>query len=65
MTGRRHLTVHDGPDFLSEILGEFSRVSNDDNTTLERLDGLGKGTERVTVKVVGRLVKDDQVRTLP
>lgn len=65
MTGRSHLTVHDSPDFLSKILGEFSRVSNDDDTTLELLQGLGQGTERVTVQVVGRLVKDDQVRSLP
>jgi hypothetical protein len=65
VTGRCHATVADGPDFLSELLGELSRVSNDDNTTLEGLDGLGKGTERVTVEVVGGLVKNDQMRTLP
>lgn len=62
---RSHLAVHDSPDFLSKIPGELSRVSNDDNTTLEGLDGLGKGTERITVKVVSRLIEDDQVRTLP
>ncbi|GKT59608.1 hypothetical protein ColTof3_06947 [Colletotrichum tofieldiae] len=65
VTGRSHLAVHDSPNLLSDVLGELSRVSNDDDTTLELLQGLGQGTERVTVEVVGRLVKDDQVRTLP
>lgn len=65
MAGRCHLAVHDGPDFLSQVLGELGVVSDDDDTTLELLDGLGQGTERVTVKVVGRLVEDDQVRSLP
>ena len=65
MTGRSHLAVKDSPDFLSEVLGELSGVSDDDDTTLERLDGLGQGTERVTVEVVGGLVKDDQVGALP
>ncbi|KUI63666.1 hypothetical protein VM1G_12020 [Cytospora mali] len=65
VSGRRHLTVKDGPDFLSKILGELGVVSNDDDTTLELLDGLRQGTERVTIQVVGGLVKDDQVRSLP
>lgn len=65
VAGRSHLTVHDSPDFLSDILGELSRVSNDDDTTLELLQGLRQGTERVTVEIVGRLVKDDQVGSLP
>jgi hypothetical protein len=65
VTGRCHATVHDGPDFLSEVGSELGRVSNDDNTTLEGLDGLGKGTKGVTVEVVSGLVKNDQVRTLP
>jgi hypothetical protein len=65
VAGRSHLAVKDSPDFLSQILSELSRVSDDDDTTLEGLDGLGQGTERVTVEVVGGLVKDDQVRTLP
>lgn len=65
MTGRRHLTVHDGPDFLSEVLGELRVVSDDDDTTLELLDGLGQSTKGVTVKIVGGLVEDDQVRSLP
>ena len=65
MAGRSHLAVHDSPDFLSQVLGELGGVSNDDNTTLELLEGLGKGTKRVTIEVVGRLVEDDQVRTLP
>jgi hypothetical protein len=65
VAGRSHLAVKDSPDFLSQVLGELSRVSDDDDTTLKGLDGLGQGTERVTVEVVGGLVKDDQVRTLP
>ncbi|KUI57464.1 hypothetical protein VP1G_10889 [Cytospora mali] len=65
VSGRRHLTVKDGPDLLSEILGELGVVSDDDDTTLELLDGLGQGTEGVTIQVVGGLVKDDQVRSLP
>jgi len=60
-----HDTVVDGPDFLSQVLSELAGVSNDNNTTLERLDSLGKGTEGVTVEVVSRLVKDDKVGTLP
>ena len=40
VTGRRHATVHDSPDFLGQILGELSRVSDDDDTTFKRLDGL-------------------------
>ena len=65
VTGRSHAAVHDSPDFLSQVLGELGRVSDDNNTTLEGLDGLGQGTEGVTVEVVGGLVKNDQVRTLP
>merc|ERR1719434_638939 len=65
VTRRSHLTVHDGPDFLSQVLGELGGVSNDDDTTLELLQGLGQGTERVTVEIVGRLVKDDKMGTLP
>jgi len=65
LTGWGHATVLDSPDFLSQVLGELSGVSDDDDTTLERLDGLGESTKRVTVEVVGGLVKDDQMRTLP
>ena len=65
MAGRRHLAVHDSPDFLGQVLGELGRVGNDDDTTLELLERLGQRTQRVTVQVVGGLVKDDQVRSLP
>lgn len=65
MTGRSHLAVHDSPDFLGQVLGELTGVSDDDNTTLEGLEGLGKGTKRVTVEVVGGFVKNDHVRALP
>uniref|UniRef100_A0A098DMI5 Uncharacterized protein n=1 Tax=Gibberella zeae (strain ATCC MYA-4620 / CBS 123657 / FGSC 9075 / NRRL 31084 / PH-1) TaxID=229533 RepID=A0A098DMI5_GIBZE len=65
VAGRSHLAVHDGPDLLSQVLGELRRVSNDDDTTLELLQGLGKSTERVTVKIVGRLVKNDKMGSLP
>lgn len=65
MAGRSHLSVNNSPDFLSEVLSELTGVSNDDNTTLEGLDSLGKGTQGVTVQVVGGLVQDDDMRTLP
>ncbi|KAF3396471.1 hypothetical protein F1880_007236 [Penicillium rolfsii] len=65
VTGGSHETVVNGPNFLSEVLSELTGVSNDDNTTLEGLDGLGEGTEGVTVQVVGRLVKDNDVGALP
>ncbi|KAI6776795.1 hypothetical protein HG530_000740 [Fusarium avenaceum] len=65
VAGRSHHTVHDGPDLLSQVGGELGGVGNDDDTTLELLQGLGQGTEGVTIKVVGRLVKDDKMRSLP
>ena len=65
VTGRSHLAVHDGPDFLGQVLGEFTGVGDDNDTTLEGLESLGQSTKRVTVKVVGGFVKDDHVRTLP
>jgi len=65
VAGGGHETVVDGPDFLSEVLSELTGVGNDDNTTLEGLDGLGESTKGVTVEVVGGLVEDDNVGTLP
>lgn len=65
MTGRSHLTVDDGPDFLGEVLSELTGVSDDDDTTLEALQSLGQSTQGVTVQVVSRLIKDDDVGTLP
>ena len=65
VTGRSHLAVHDSPDFLGQVLGEFTGVGDDNDTTLEGLESLGQSTKRVTVKVVGGFVKDDHVRTLP
>jgi len=65
VAGGGHDTVVDGPDFLSQVLSELTGVSNDDNTTLERLNSLGQSTQGVTVQVVGRLVKNDDVGTLP
>lgn len=65
MSRRSHLSVHDSPDFFGQVLSELLGVSNDDNTTLKGLESLGQSTEGVTVEVVGRLVEDDQVRSLP
>lgn len=65
VAGGSHETVVDGPDFLGQVLSELTGVSNDDNTTLEGLDGLGESTKGVTVEVVGGLVKNDDVGTLP
>lgn len=65
VAGRSHATVLNSPDFLGELLGELGGVSDDDDTTLEGLDGLGESTKGVTVEVVGGLVEDDQVGALP
>jgi len=65
VTGRSHLAVHDGPDFLSKVLGEFGAVSNDNDTTLELLESLGQGTQRVTVEVVGGFIENDEMGALP
>ncbi|KAH6610128.1 hypothetical protein Trco_000148 [Trichoderma cornu-damae] len=65
VAGRSHFAVHDGPDFLGQVLGELGGVGDDDNTTLELLEGLGQSAQRVTIQVVCRLVEDDQVGSLP
>ncbi|SPQ23864.1 1521e1a3-eedc-455a-b5da-4054f20718a4 [Thermothielavioides terrestris] len=65
VTRGRHLAVHDSPDFLGQVLGELGAVGDDDDTTLELLQRLGQCTKRVAVEVVGRLIENDQVRTLP
>jgi len=65
VAGRSHQTVVDGPDFLGQVLSELTGVSDDDNTTLEGLQGLGQSTQGVTVQVVSRLIQDDDVGTLP
>lgn len=65
VAGWGHLTVNDGPDFLSETTGELLSVGNDDDTTIEGLESLRQSTERVAVEIVGRFVKNDQVRPLP
>lgn len=65
VAGRSHLAVHDSPDFLSEILGEFSAVSDDNDTTLELLESLGQGTQRVTVEVVCGFIENNEMGALP
>ncbi|KAL5694002.1 hypothetical protein EMGR_003808 [Emarellia grisea] len=50
---------------IYHVLGELTGVGNDNDTTLESLESLGQGTQRVTVEIVGGLVEDDDVRTLP
>ena len=40
-------------------------MSNDDNTTSELAKGLGESTKRISVEVVGRLIKDNQMGALP
>ena len=40
-------------------------MSDDDNTALKGLEGLGQGAKGVSVEVVGGLVEDNQVRSLP
>lgn len=65
MTGRSHDTVKDSPDLLSEILGELSGMSNDNNTTLKALDSSRKSSKRVSIEIVGRLIEDDKMGSLP
>lgn len=60
-----HLSVNNSPNLLSDVLGELSRVSNDDNTTLEVDKSLGESTKGITIQVVSWLIENDQVRTLP
>jgi hypothetical protein len=40
-------------------------VRDDEDTTLEALEGLDEGSERLTIEVVGRLVETDDVGTTP
>ena len=65
VAGGGHFSVDDGPNFLGDVGGELLGVSDDDDTTLERLESLGERTKRITVEIVGGLVKDDQVGALP
>lgn len=65
VAGRSHLAIHDGPDFLGEVLSELAGVSDDDDTALKRLESLRQGTQGVAVEVVGGLVEDNDVGTLP
>jgi hypothetical protein len=59
------VTVSHGPNFGTDGLGELSVVSNDENTSLEGLEGGNEGGERFTIEVVGRFVENDDVRTTP
>eukprot|EP00128_Syssomonas_multiformis_P003089 Colp12_sorted_trinity150504_noHs@15450 len=54
-----------GPDLRAELGGELGVVGNEDHTTAEGLNGTSKGTERVTVEVVGGLVEHDHVGVVP
>ncbi len=40
-------------------------MGNDSDTTLERLDGLDEGSERLAVQEVSGLIEDDDVRSAP
>lgn len=59
------ITLTHGPDFGTNRLGELSVVSNNKNTTLEVLKGRDKGSEGLSVEIVGRLVETDDVGSSP
>merc|ERR1712226_1056080 len=40
-------------------------MGNDNDTAFVLVDGLGQGTETVTIEVIGRFIEDDQMRILP
>jgi hypothetical protein len=65
VAGRSHDTIHNGPDLLGKILGELGGMGNDDNTTLESLDSSRQSSKRVSIQIVGRLIKDDKMGSLP
>ena len=56
--------VHD-PGLGAKLLAELVVVGNDDNTTVEGLNGTGKGTEGLAIEVVGGLIKDEDMRLVP
>lgn len=52
-------------DLLTCALGEVTVVRDGEHTALRDLEGLDERSERFTTKVVGRLVKADDVRAMP
>lgn len=61
----REVSVAHGPHFGTDRLGELAVVRNDEDSSLERLEGRDERRERLSVEVVGRLVEDDDVGTTP
>lgn len=59
------MTIPHGPDFLADRLGEVARVSDDEHTTLERLECTDESGERLAIEIVGRLVQGEDVGTTP
>ena len=56
--------VHD-PGLGAELLAELVVVGNDDNATVEGLDGAGEGTEGLAIEVIGGLVEDEDMGLVP
>jgi hypothetical protein len=56
--------VHD-PGLGAKLLAKLVVVGNNDNTAVEGLDGTSEGSKGLTIKVVGGLVKDEDVRLVP
>mmetsp|Transcript_25501 Transcript_25501/g.30949 ORF Transcript_25501/g.30949 Transcript_25501/m.30949 type:complete len:419 (+) Transcript_25501:213-1469(+) len=53
------------PCLRAELRAELIIVGDHDNTSLEDPDGSSQCAQRVAVQVVGRLVKDDNMRLVP
>ena len=53
------------PHFLAQRLGEVTVMGDDEDTTFEHLQCLNKGSERLTIEVVGGLVEAHDVGTTP
>lgn len=58
-------TITHGPNLSTERFREVTVVSDNEHTTLEFLESLNERSERLTIKVVGGLIKADNVRTTP
>ena len=56
--------VHD-PSLGAKLLAELVVVRNNNNTTVEGLNGTGKGAEGLAIEVVGGLIKDEDMRLVP
>jgi len=65
VAGRFEGTVAHRPDFFAQRLGEVAVVGDDEDTSLEDLERLNEGSERLAIEVVSRLIKAHNMRTTP